>query len=167
MQRQSHPSATFMNLFQHSESNNSATPLIHRLVSWITSTRVYVNLIRNLSDMNAKITFISRTMINVKGITGTPKNEERFFLSSWKHPEDSICLARPLFIREDPLYNLYIEVGGGQQPLIPLRPRWEDGYNSITLNSLRQRGWGDGDDDERMGENRGGGVRLALPTNQC
>lgn len=38
-----------------------------------------MNLIRNLSDMNAKITFISRTMINVKGITEFPKIKTEVF----------------------------------------------------------------------------------------
>lgn len=82
-----HPSTTFMNFFQHTgalgvfQSNNSTTPILPWLILWIISTWIYVNLIRNLSDMNAKITFISRTMINVKGITGSPKIR-RDFLSS-------------------------------------------------------------------------------------
>lgn len=56
-----------------SESNNSTSPILPWLILGIISTWVYVNLIRNLSDMDAKITFISRTMINVKGITESPE----------------------------------------------------------------------------------------------
>lgn len=56
-----------------SESNNCTSPILPWLILWILSTWVYVNLIRNLSDMDTKITFISRTMINVKGITESPK----------------------------------------------------------------------------------------------
>lgn len=68
--------------FGVSQSNNCTTPILPWLILWIISTWVYVNLIRNLSDMNAKITFISRTMINVKGITGSPKIKTEIFLSS-------------------------------------------------------------------------------------
>lgn len=64
-----------------SESNNSTASIFPWLL-WIISTWVYVNLIRNLSDMNAKITFISRTMINVKGIRESPKIKTEIFLSS-------------------------------------------------------------------------------------
>lgn len=42
------------------------------LVLWTVSTRVRVDLIRNLSDTVAKIAFISGTMMNVKGITLPP-----------------------------------------------------------------------------------------------
>lgn len=73
---------SFSTLELLSQSNNSTTPILPWLTLWIISTWVYMNLIRDLSDMNAKITFISRTMINVKGITGSPKIKTVIFLSS-------------------------------------------------------------------------------------
>lgn len=69
-----------MNFFQQvSESNNSTSSILPWLILWIISTRVYVNLIINLSDIDAKITFISTTMTNVKGITQSPKMKTEIF----------------------------------------------------------------------------------------
>lgn len=103
-----------------SESNNSTTPILPWLILWIISTRVYVNLIRNLSDMNAKITFISRTMLNVKGITGSPQKFILIFFfklieTSWR---------ADLFRRTSIYY--------GGSSLQPLQSRW--GQQPLVLS---------------------------------
>lgn len=40
----------------------------------------------------------------------------------------------------------------GSATFDPLPPCWEDGQNSITLNSLRQKAKGEGEDDDRIEE---------------
>lgn len=63
-----HPNLHEFSFSTFSGSNNSTTPILSWLILWIISTRVYVNLIRERSDIDTEITFISHTMINLKGI---------------------------------------------------------------------------------------------------
>lgn len=105
--------------FGVSESNNSTTPILPWLIFWIISTWVYVNLIRSLSDMNTKITFISRTMINVKGITRSPlKSKKCDFFKLIKTSRRSDLFSRTSIY--DGVSSLKsLQSDWGQQPLIP------------------------------------------------
>lgn len=47
-------------------------------------------------------------------------------------------------------------MGSGTTTLDPLRPHQVAGQHLITLNSLRQKAWGEGETNERMGEDRRG-----------
>lgn len=105
--------------FGVSESNNSTTPILPWLIFWIISTWVYVNLIRSLSDMNTKITFISRTMINVKGITRSPlKSKNVIFFKLIKTSRRSDLFSRTS-IYDGVSSQKSLQSDWGQQPLIP------------------------------------------------